>query len=241
VIGRERKRRGLLALCILGTLLFSGLGAWQVQRLAWKRDLIARVEARIHASPVAAPALQDWPGLDLHEAEYRRVQVRGVFLHDRETLVDALTVRGPGSWVLTPLRTADGVVLVNRGFVPQGRERQASREAGQVAGEVIITGLLRTTEPGGRILRPNDPEAGRWFSRDIAAIGRARRLDGLAPFFIDADAASSAGSGPVGGLTVVGFRNAHLVYAGTWFALAALCIAGLVLLREPSRGEGISA
>lgn len=231
---RERKRRGLLALCIVGTLLFSGLGAWQVQRLAWKRDLIARVDARIHASPVAMPPAGEWAALDMHEAEYRRVQVRGVFLHDRETLVDALTARGPGAWVLTPLRTADGVVLVNRGFV--ARAGAGAAAAGQTAGEVTITGLLRASEPAGRILRPNDPAGGRWFSRDVAAIGAARGLETIAPFFIDADAASSVEGGPTGGLTVVSFRNAHLAYAGTWFALAGLCIAGLALLRRPADG-----
>jgi surfeit locus 1 family protein len=234
VTRRERKRRGLLALCIFGTLLFSGLGAWQVQRLAWKRDLIARVDARVHAPPVAMPAAREWAALDMHEAEYRRVRVRGVFLHDRETLVDALTVRGPGAWVLTPLRTADGVVLVNRGFV--ARAGAGAAAAGQTAREVTITGLLRASEPAGRILRPNDPAGGRWFSRDVAAIGAARGLETIAPFFIDADAASSVEGGPTGGLTVVSFRNAHLAYAGTWFALAGLCIAGLTLLRRPADG-----
>jgi surfeit locus 1 family protein len=228
------KRLGLLALCLSGTLLFTGLGVWQVQRLAWKRDLISRVDARIHAPPVAAPVRRDWATLDVREAEYRRVQARGEFLHDRETLVDALTEIGPGMWVLTPLRTADGVVLVNRGFVPPERRDPGARAAGQVSGEVTITGLLRRPEPDGRILRPNQPGADRWFSRDVASIARARGLDQVAPFFIDADATANPGGAPLGGLTVVRFRNAHLAYAATWFALAALCILGLVVLRTSS-------
>jgi surfeit locus 1 family protein len=232
------KRLGLLALCLSGTLLFTGLGIWQLQRLAWKRDLIARVDARIHAPPVAVPARRDWATLDGREAEYRRVQARGEFLHDRETLVDALTELGPGAWVLTPLQTADGVVLVNRGFVPPGRRDAGARAAGQVPGEVTITGLLRLPEPGGRILRPNEPAADRWFSRDVVLIGRARGLDQVAPFFIDADATANPGDAPLGGLTVVRFRDAHLAYAATWFALAALCIFGLVALRTSSEAPG---
>lgn len=227
------KRRGLLALCLFGTLLFTSLGIWQVQRLAWKRDLIARVQTRIHAPPVAAPARRDWAALDVREAEYRRVQARGLFLHDRETLVDALTERGPGAWVLTPLQTADGMILINRGFVPPERRDASARLPGQVRGEVTITGLLRPSEPRGRILRPNDPAADRWFSRDVAAIAYVRRLDEIAPFFIDADATANPGGAPLGGLTVVRFRNAHLAYAVTWFGLASLCVAGLALLREP--------
>lgn len=226
------KRRGLLALCLFGTLLFAGLGIWQVQRLAWKRDLIARVEARIHAAPVPAPPAADWAGFDAREAEYRRVRLHGIFLHEHETLVDALTERGAGAWVLTPLRTADGLVLVNRGFVPAGSEQASDRPAGQVAGEVTVTGLLRRSEPKGRILRANDPSRDRWFSRDVAAIAAARGLQRVAPFFIDADGSANPGGLPVGGLTVVQFRNAHLSYALTWFALAGMCAAGVVLVRR---------
>ncbi len=225
------KRRGLLALCIFGILLFTSLGVWQVQRLAWKRDLIARVEARVHAAPQALPARSHWPTMDLHDMEYRRVQVHGTYLHDRETLVDAVTALGPGAWVITPLRTEDGIVLINRGFVPPGLEDPTSRAAGQLAGEVEITGLLRRSEPEGRILRSNQPTADRWFSRDVAAIAAARDLVGVAPFFIDAEAGPGTASVPQGGLTVVRFRNAHLTYAVTWFGLAALWAAGVVLLR----------
>lgn len=255
---RRGKRLGLLALCLSGTLLFGALGIWQVERLAWKRDLVARVEARIHAPAVPAPGRSDWGTLDLHDAEYRRVYLRGEYLHDRETLVDALTGLGPGAWVLTPLRTQDGVVLVNRGFVAPERFDPAARAAGQITGQVEVAGLLRLSEPQGRVLRANEPAADRWFSRDVEAIARARGLGEVAPFFIDADAgvaagarvgtgggdglasgaapAADTGEAPVGGLTVVRFRDAHLVYAATWFALAALCVAGVVLLvRRPRR------
>lgn len=245
------KRLGLLALCLSGTLLFGALGVWQVDRLAWKRDLIQRVETRIHALAVPTPSRAQWATLDLDDAEYRRVEVRGRYLHERETLVDALTALGPGAWVLTPLQTRDGIILVNRGFVAQERQVPHARAGGQDAGEVTVTGLLRKPEPEGRILRPNEPDADRWFSRDVLAIASARGLGEVAPFFIDADAdteadadadidaetatgaASVSGESPRGGLTVVSFRNAHLAYAATWFALAALCAAGLVLLRAP--------
>ncbi|MFD1789762.1 SURF1 family protein [Sphingomonas floccifaciens] len=199
------------------------LGVWQLERRAWKLDLIARVDARIHAAPAAFP----WAGGDPRELEYRRVRLTGSFEHARETLVQALTARGAGFWVLTPLRTPEGTVLVNRGFVPEDRRDPNTRAAGQVAGPVAVTGLVRLTEPGGGFLRSNDPAAGRWYSRDVAAIAAARGLAGrIAPLFVDADGTPNSGGYPVGGLTVVAFRNTHLVYALTWFALAALAGAG---------------
>lgn len=228
------KRGFLLVLCALAALLFGALGVWQVERRAWKLDLIERVNARIHAPPQPVPPRSSWGSLDPEEIEYRRVRATGVFLHDRETLVDALTELGPGSWVLTPLKTDQGTILVNRGFVPPEKRARETRGAGQPSGEVTVTGLLRLREPDGRVLRPNQPAADRWFSRDVEAIARARGLGQVAPFFIDADATPNPRGAPVGGLTVVQFRNTHLVYALTWFGLAGLAVAGLVLLLKPA-------
>jgi surfeit locus 1 family protein len=230
------KRFFLLALCALGLILFTGLGVWQVERRAWKLDLIERVNARVNAPPRPMPPRSSWPALDARDVEYRRVQLNGRFLHDHETLVDALTELGAGSWVLTPLVTPDGTVLVNRGFVPTGRRAQASRAEADTNATTQVTGLLRLSEPDGRVLRPNQPAADRWFSRDVSAIARKRGLEDVAPFFVDADVTSNTGGFPVGGLTVIRFRNTHLIYALTWFGLAALSLAGLVLLlKSPNK------
>jgi surfeit locus 1 family protein len=229
VNGWRSKRLFLLGLCGFFALLFTGLGIWQLDRLTWKRDLIARVETRLAAAPVPVPPPSEWSRLKAMDAEYLKVTATGTFDHDRETLVEALTERGPGFWVLTPLRTSSGTIIVNRGFVPPDRRWPGSRAAGQVQGAVAITGLLRPSEPDGRFLRTNQPQAERWYSRDVAAVADRRGLGPVAPFFIDADAAANPGGFPIGGMTVVSFRNAHLVYALTWFGLAALSLFGLVL------------
>ncbi|MDB5653910.1 MAG: Surfeit locus 1 family protein, partial [Tardiphaga sp.] len=83
------------------------------------------------------------------------------------------------------------------------------------------TGLLRVSEPKGGFLRSNDPAADRWFSRDVAAIAQKRGLAEVAPYFIDAAAVPGVAV-PVGGLTVISLPNNHLVYAITWFVLAAM-------------------
>lgn len=222
-----------VAACVVFVVLV-GLGTWQVQRRAWKLDLIARVDARVHAPAVLAPGPAEWPRVGLDDA-YRHVWLSGTFLHDRETLVQAVTERGGGFWVLTPLRQSDGtLVLVNRGFVPGANRDPATRLAGQVAGEVRVTGLLRLTEPGGAFLRSNDPKDGRWYSRDVAAIAAARGLTDVAPYFVDADATPNPGGLPVGGLTVIAFPNSHLVYALTWYGMA-LMLAGAAIYILRSR------
>lgn len=210
------------------------LGVWQIERRAWKLGLIAQVDARIHAPAAPLPERAAWAGITARDA-YRHVRVSGSFLHDRETLVQAVTEHGAGFWVLTPLRTPDGVVLVNRGFVPPEKRDPASRPARQ--GVVTLSGLLRVSEPGGAFLRSNDPGGGRWYSRDVAAIASARGVGEVAPFFIDADATPNPGGYPIGGLTVVNFPNSHLAYALTWFGLALLSAWGAVLIwRKRERG-----
>ncbi|MGW5960705.1 SURF1 family protein [Methylorubrum thiocyanatum] len=221
------------------TGVFLGLGTWQVERRVWKLALIDRVAARIHAEPVPAPGPEEWPGLTAASAEYRRVRLTGRFAHDRATLVQALSERGAGFWVLVPLVTDRGfTVLVNRGFVPTEARERSARAAGEPEGEVTLTGLLRLSEPGGGFLRRNDPAADRWYSRDVAAIATARGIDGsteVAPYFVDADAAPNPGGLPMGGLTVVAFHNNHLVYALTWYALALMTAGALIfILRQPS-------
>jgi surfeit locus 1 family protein len=223
-------------------LVLLGLGTWQVERRAWKLDLIARTEARVQAPPVPAPGPAQWPAVGPDDA-YRHVRLSGHFLHDRETLVQAVTAYGAGSWVVTPLRREDGsLVLVNRGFVPGSRKDPVTRQEGQVSGPVEVVGLLRLTEPGGAFLRANDPGRDRWYSRDVAAIAAARGLADTAPYFVDADAAPNPGGLPLGGLTVVAFPNNHLVYAITWYGLA-LMLAGfglsrLLLARRKGRARG---
>lgn len=221
-----------VGLTLIAVLLFAGfcaLGWWQVERLAWKRDLIARVETRVHAPPVPAPL---YIGKD---DAYRRVTATGTFLHDRAVLVQASTVRGAGFWVLTPLRTATGaILLINRGFVPPEAKARYDRPSGPVR----VTGLLRLTEPGGGFLRSNDPPADRWYSRDVAAIATARRLPRAIPdYFIDADAAPTPDALPVGGLTVVRFPNSHLQYAVTWFILAAMVVGAYIVVLRHTRKD----
>jgi surfeit locus 1 family protein len=251
------------------------LGTWQVQRRAWKLDLIARVDQRVHAPPVAPPAPAEWPQVTAANSEYRHVRVTGTFLNDSETLVRALTELGSGDWVLTPLRLEDGtVVLVNRGFVPPERRERAAHGAASATTDATVTGLLRISEPKGAFLRRNDPAKGLWYSRDVVAIATARGLKGVAPYFIDeerdphrvaAEASVGAGaddgqrvarasadtdgehdgsagaalapdSAPIGGLTVIAFRNTHLMYAITWYGLALMVLlGGWIVIREERR------
>lgn len=218
---RTRSPQLLLAivgLVIIGLVL---LGNWQLRRLGEKLDLIERIDSRAYAPAVPAPGREDWPEVRRETHEYLRVALRGRYRHDRETLVQAVTELGGGYWVLTPLLADGGAfTLVNRGFVPFDAAERSERAGGLLPGTVEVTGLLRVSEPGGTLLRANDPAAERWYSRDVAAIARARGLAETAPYFVDADRVELPGGWPRGGMTRLQFRNVHLFYALTWYGLA---------------------
>lgn len=224
--------RGLVAPAIatlIAAALLIALGEWQLRRLAWKEGLLAAVAARVHAPPVEAPPESDWPKLEPADYEYRHVRLAGVFDGGKQVLVFRPLAEprgrygGPGYLVMTPLRLASGaIVLVNRGFAPDGVKGAAAM--GLDGGETTVVGLMRASETRNWFTPADDPAAGQWYTRDVAAIARAEGLTRTAPFFVDADAGPDPAALPEGGETILDFPNNHFSYALTWFGMAAALV-----------------
>jgi surfeit locus 1 family protein len=217
-------------------LICLGLGAWQVERLFWKQDLIAQRQAAI-AAPLAAVAKSLAEARDM---EFRHVSDEGVFLNDKEIFLGATSEGGgQGYQVLTPLLEPGGrIVFVNRGYIPAELKDPAKRAAGQIAGTVRVQGLLRLP-PAGKpnwFLPDNRPDLNYWFWVDLPAMSAADQLDRVAPFYIDADATPNPGSWPKGGVTRLMLPNNHLQYAITWFSLAVALIVIYVLFHRRNVG-----
>ncbi|MCB1500629.1 MAG: SURF1 family protein [Bauldia sp.] len=234
----RKTSRGFVLPTVVAAAAFAvlcALGIWQVERLAWKEALIARVEAGLDADPVAAPTPAEWVGLDLVTHEYQPVTVRGIYDHAREIRVVHTLVepKGPlggiGYLVLTPFRTDAGWwVYVNRGFVRRDHADPASRAAGQIEGEAAVTGLLRAPSRRSWFTPADDAAANAWFSRDPALFAAEQGLPPaeVAPYLIDLRFDPDLPGGmPQGGETIVAFTNNHLQYALTWFGLAAALAA----------------
>lgn len=211
------------------------LGNWQMRRLAWKEDLIARVADRIGSPPLD---LTDGGLAAIDEAaflaanEYRPVTLEGRFSDDATVHVFTAVsdargpLQGPGYWIFTPLVTNSGKSLfVNRGFVPFDRQDETPPPP---EGTVRVTGPLRAPETG-NFMTPDPDIANRiWHIRDPRRIAPAIGLAGeVLPFFIDADASFTPPGGlPQAGETRTVFTNNHLQYALTWYGLA-LALAGV--------------
>jgi surfeit locus 1 family protein len=116
------------------------LGNWQVRRAAEKELVQTQREARARAAPVALPATpirgEAWA--------WRRTVVKGRFVGQRTILLDNRIREGRAGYeVVTPLRIEGGdlCVLVNRGWIAQGRSRAEQPTVRTPPGTVQVEGI----------------------------------------------------------------------------------------------------
>jgi surfeit locus 1 family protein len=237
----------VFALAVFVVLI--GLGTWQLERKTWKEGLIAALDQRLTASPVALPPRQHWAALDAADDEFRRVRFRAEFLGGREARVytsgSALRedIKAPGYFAFAPARLADGsVVVVNRGYVPNPRPDASVRPIGLNGGPVEIIGVIRWPESPSWFVTSHNASQDLWFVRDQQAMAAAYGWGEVAPFYIDQEAPVPAGEGPRPAPLRVNLRNEHLQYAVTWYGLAAvLAIAFFFWARSRRREISASA
>lgn len=214
-----------------------GLGAWQVKRLKWKKDLIADMDNRLVEDVFDLSSLKSLD--ELIDLEYRRVKVRGEYDKDPEhqvTITPSQIVvneeaigRGMvatlfGSHVVTRFKAENPRIhiLVNRGFLPF-TGKQNSKNSMNIGlgeeGEIIeVIGILRhSSQPGLMAAKDHQLVKKDWLFRDVEGIAKVLRT---APIFIDLIEDKNRTEGPVGGQTRLTVRNEHLNYAITWFSLS---------------------
>jgi surfeit locus 1 family protein len=236
--GREarRQRTGLVVPTILALIAFGGLiglGNWQLDRKAWKEDLVATLNQRLAAEPADLPPRPRWHDLDPAKDEFRRVRFAAELAPNDEALIYTSgsslrpDISGPGYWVFAPARLADGsVVVVNRGFVPEGRQDPETRSAGTISGRIDLVGVMRWPESPGWFTPRADPTRNLWFVRDQLAVADSKRWGEVAPFFVELESPPPPGGLPRPGPLKVNLPNDHLQYAITWYGLALVLALG---------------
>ncbi len=217
---------GAIIFGVAGVAVLIGLGAWQVKRLAWKEALIARLEQRLAADPVALPSAPD-PVRDA----FLRVRVSGRIGGRELHVLTSLIPYGPGFRVIVPLTaaTTGRVVLADLGYVPEAAKDAAARPAGPVE---VVGALYWPDETDGFTPAP-DRAANIWFARDLAPMAEAL---GTEPLLIVAEQ-HGGGEWPKPLRLGVSLVNNHLQYAITWFllALAWEVMSALLVQRERDR------
>ena len=211
---------GLTAAAVIALAILIGLGTWQLQRLAWKRDLLDRIAIldTAPAQPLGAVLERLATGAD---ADFTRVTATCPGLGSAPFL-ELYSVRDgqAGSRLISACRVESGrygSVLVDRGFV--GDTISARPPVTPSSGAVTITGVLRQPEPGNAFSPPNQP--GRWYTRDVPAMAAALKAPAPAPLVLMAETSSNPEwKALVPAPLPAQIANRHLEYALTWYGLA---------------------
>lgn len=206
---------------VLGLGILLKLGFWQVERLAWKEEILTRIETNMSGPPMALSTNLSDPNL-----EYSRVCAEGEFLHDKELYVFASNQRGEGGvHIYTPLKLqGTDHILVNRGWVPNPLKEPETRLEGQAPGKQTVCGVLRLDRVKSSFTPDNNVQENRWFTPEVSTMAKSAGVAVGSIFFLEADITENPGGYPIGGQTFVNIPNNHLGYAITWFGLALTLI-----------------
>ncbi|KAF2104013.1 SURF1-domain-containing protein [Rhizodiscina lignyota] len=250
---RKHNYGGLIVLALIPLTAFA-LGTWQVQRLGWKTDLMARFEDRLVRPPLPLPLFIDPDAVK--DFDYRRVYATGKLRHDQEMLVGPRIHDGDdGYLVITPLereemddrgRMRKSKVLVCRGWISKKfrNQRERLKEGGQQALPdelVTVQGLLRQPWKKNMFTPLNKPEKGEWY---FPAVSEMAEFVGSQPVWVEETMQPDlretyfreARGIPIGRAAEVNLRNNHLQYIFTWYGLAVATsfMFWLVVRKPPS-------
>ena len=227
---------GLTLTTAVALAILLALGTWQLQRLAWKRDVLARIAAlqSAPAQPLSPVQARRAAGADL---DITRASVTCPGLASAPYVeLYGLKDGQAGSRLISACRVAGpyGAILVDRGFVAD--TVSARPPVSPSDAPLVVTGVLRSPDPESAFAPPNQP--GRWFTRDIAGMAKALGAPRPAPVFLMAETATNPEwKALVPAPVPAAISNRHLEYALTWYGLAAALLgvyAAMLLKRRKS-------
>lgn len=252
---RKHKPLGLLILAAIPITSFF-LGCWQVQRLGWKTDLIARFEDRLVRDPLPLP-----PAIDpdaVGEFDYRRVVAKGRLKHEDEMLIGPRLHDGKdGYLVVTPLdrssefppstsnpsqSTQNTTILVNRGWIPKDKAPKSARPDSLPTSTVQVQGLLRSPWKKNMFTPSNKPQESKWYFPDVYEMAEHTGSQAIwveetmQPDLLASYDREARGI-PIGRAPEVNLRNNHTQYIFTWFSLSlATSVMLWMVVKKPPSG-----
>jgi surfeit locus 1 family protein len=231
-------------LVILTAALFIRLGFWQLDRLAQRKALNAKVEAEISAAPINLN--QEYANPQLTAMQYRQTMVTGRFDASHEFLLNNQVWNGQlGYHILTPL-IIDGsneAVLVDRGWIPYTDARQGKRY--DVSGLVTVNGMISLSQTGfdlnslfmgsGSSSSPSDGYVGKI---NLAQIQKQIGISILPIYLQETPDPSYSGLPERISPTIDLSNGPHLSYAIQWFSFTViLLVVYLFFIRRKLRRQ----
>ena len=194
------------------------LGTWQVARLEYKEELIAKVNAHINGEPIS-PA--DYKNLE--EDEYKIMRASGEFVNDKTITVINKSLNGKaGTHLLQILKTDDGQkIVVNRGWTVSDADPVLTK------GKVEITGIIRATQKpnwiGKFVFPDNDPTKNFWFWVELPKVESFLGADNK-DYYLEQVSAEKPTTYPYAFPKEINLYNEHLQYSITWYSLSVILL-----------------
>ncbi len=212
------------------TLIF--LGTWQLDRLAWKTQIIKKLDREYQQAKKIT--FQELEVLDDDAIRYGTL--KGNFLYDREILVGPKPLDGEiGYQVITPLQLSDNNhILVNRGWIGLNKIDDLPRtHSNNLA---TITGLLRIPD-WNKFTPDNSPANNIWTKLDIKQIANVKNIQPVSKFMLYATEVMP--DTPTLKLQNKRWypRNKHQQYAFFWFTMAGVLVVLLGLFVRQSKSK----
>lgn len=214
---------GMVVFGVLGTAILLSLGIWQLQRLAWKQEVLRAIESKILAPAVKIPqtVLPDAHSL-------LPVRAEGRYKGDTVRVLVSQKIYGAGYRLITAFELVDGrTIMLDRGFTSVRSEIPSTPEGrGQVIGNLQWPQEIDSFTP------ENDLAANIWFARDVARLAEHLKAEPVLLVLRDSSFETEAAA-PLPKMTA-NIPNDHMNYAITWFSLALIWLgmSGYFLYRS---------
>ena len=214
---------GMVVFGVLGTAILLSLGIWQLQRLAWKHEVLRAIESKILAPAVEIPQTVL---LDAHSL--LPVRAEGRYKGDTVRVLVSQKIYGAGYRLITAFELVDGrTIMLDRGFTSVRLEMPSTPEGrGQVIGNLQWPQEIDSFTP------ENDLAANIWFARDVARLADHLKAEPVLLVLRDSSFETEAAT-PLPKMTA-NIPNDHMNYAITWFSLALIWLgmSGYFLYRS---------
>lgn len=202
---------------LMGLIVLCGLGTWQLKRLAWKTDILTKLDMAYESGGSEALRLDD-----IGEGDFRYGRVEGTFLADKAVLLGPKTRdKKIGNDLIVPLRMEGRTLFINMGWTEWPLDEQPIYHLNNA--QVWFEGVVRT--PGWNSFTPeNVPEKNQWYKPDTGEMAAAMELANPYPVIMYAEHASHKFDAAFPNNTRWHPNNNHMQYAVFWFSMAVILL-----------------
>lgn len=225
------------SICTLcAVVILCSLGSWQLYRLDWKQGILAKLEAEYAKDALQVPL----EGEDFKESAQstdeivlKRGYIIGRYLNDKAVKISPkIFDQKIGEHLVTPfeLEKGQGIVLVNRGWIPKERDMPKGKDIREIDQQVKLVGMVRPAPLANMFTPINKPQKEQWYIVNIADISKARDLTDVFPrmFYLE-EAENKDHFYPLVEASRPEIANNHAQYAAFWFSMAVVLLLVFVV------------